>query len=102
MIESICWTCKNAVNSRCSWSANYYPVPGWTAVRKDLTSQHGGVRMKIESYRVIDCPLYVSDPPRPPKTKYRGPYYDAPICKACYSRDVCMSRKGTCNERSRQ
>lgn len=54
-----------------------------------------------ESYRVIDCPLYLEDRKEPPPPKWDGPYWDAPVCRGCYSCKVCMEVKGTCNKREK-
>ena len=54
----LCWTCKNACNSGCSWSRELKPVEGWIAERCDLNMWHFG---NGTSYRVYSCPEYVND-----------------------------------------
>ena len=48
-----CWTCKNACGG-CCWSNDFEPVPGWNA-EKSVFMDCGE---KVESYQVVDCPLY--------------------------------------------
>ena len=54
-----------------------------------------------ESYRVFYCPLYMKDQREEKRVKWTGDYYDAPVCKACYSRRICMEVHGSCNRRVR-
>lgn len=68
------------------------------------TTQNGtpkSHRRYVESYRVIGCPLYLEDRRDPERQKWDGPYWDAPVCMECYSREICMEVKGTCNRRAR-
>lgn len=103
--DTLCWTCQLGPRSECPWFARHKPVPGWTAVRRDVlmqTSICGGkrkVRKYEESYRVEDCPLYLEDEREAPPPKWDGPYWDAPVCMECYSREICMRTKSTCNLR---
>lgn len=68
MRGTICWTCSVGPRSGCGWFASHTPVPGWRAVRRDITQQRwdgqGCGSFTTESYRVLDCPLYQPDPPR--------------------------------------
>ena len=64
--QTICWGCARACAVRsiaCPWSWSFCPVPGWTAIRRDVTYDSGYKKMKhaSESYIVIKCPLYLSD-----------------------------------------
>lgn len=52
--ETKCWSCKNA-NGKCSWSKNFQPVEGWTAIKTIIPSDNE------ESYLVYKCPNYVLD-----------------------------------------
>lgn len=107
--ETLCWTCRRGPRSECAWFARHKPVPGWTAERRDVLMQTSVYRRgqlvncnkREESYRVIDCPLYLEDKREPPPPKWDGPYWDAPVCMECYSRKACMEVKGTCNRRAR-
>lgn len=105
--ETLCWTCRRPVSepdTQCSWFSRHEPVPGWTAERRDVLMSCGSKttgRSIAESYRVSTCPLYLEDRKEPPPPKWDGPYWDAPVCRGCYSRKVCMEVKGTCNKRAK-
>lgn len=60
--QTLCFSCQRPGTSTCAWDASRAntPVEGWTA-EKTYHSLKGRVS---ESYRVIDCPLYVKDEPR--------------------------------------
>lgn len=66
MRETKCWDCAKACG-HCPWSEynRQRPVPGWTAIRRDVKMQGtcGGklVTRMVESYLVLDCPLFVPD-----------------------------------------
>lgn len=49
----LCWGCAKACGG-CSWSKRFEPVPGWTAVPTLLCG-------RIPSYRITECPEFVSD-----------------------------------------
>lgn len=49
----LCWGCAKACGG-CSWSKRFEPVPGWTAVPTLLCE-------RIPSYRITECPEFVSD-----------------------------------------
>lgn len=100
-IETICWTCQRGPRSGCAWFARHKPVPGWTAVRRDVLVWDGRAYTPSESYRVAACPLYLEDRREQPQPKWDGPYWDAPVCRGCYLRKVCMEVKGTCNRRAK-
>lgn len=103
--ETKCWTCQRGPRSGCAWFAEHKPVPGWKAVRRDVLAheyRRGRSTPKYEeSYRVYDCPLYLEDEERPKHKKWDGPYWDAPVCMECYSREICMRTKSTCNRRAK-
>ena len=52
---SICWRCRKATNSGCSWSRDKKPVEGWTATEKNYKGFNGKL---VTSYCVIDCPEF--------------------------------------------
>lgn len=52
---TLCWRCANTNGNRCPWFAkDAKPVEGWKALRRDLYMSP----RKVESYIVIDCPLF--------------------------------------------
>lgn len=66
MADTKCWTCQNYAGG-CPWTEykRSRPVRGWTAERRDIRMQMT-VRQRreeklVESYVVLDCPLYVYD-----------------------------------------
>ena len=68
--ETICWQCANAVPSSdgsrgCPWSRSFHPVPGWSAKKKRISVcrwvNKKNVYVKIETYHVKKCPLFVPD-----------------------------------------
>lgn len=75
--STLCWDCQNAVpdgERGCPWSESLTPVPGWIAEKTKHLQQYtvGGkvVRRDIESYCVLECPMFLRDEPRadePPK-----------------------------------
>ena len=60
MSGTLCWTCGRAYGG-CSWSRYKVqkPVPGWIAERRDI--RIAAELPMVESYLVIDCPLYIAD-----------------------------------------
>lgn len=46
--DSLCWHCSKSTHGGCSWSSEFRPVDGWTAVH-DITRQ---------SYLIHECPLF--------------------------------------------
>lgn len=60
MSSTLCWTCGRAYGG-CSWSRYKVqkPVPGWSAERRDI--RIAAELPMVESYLVIDCPLYIAD-----------------------------------------
>ena len=64
MHETKCWDCARACGL-CPWSEykRQRPVPGWTAKRRDVKMQGTWcgrlVTRRVESYLVLDCPLFV-------------------------------------------
>lgn len=70
---TLCWKCANACGG-CSWSdMSFTPVKGWKAVPTKIWVDHSpkysrreGKRKdrymrRIDSFRVIECPEFVSD-----------------------------------------
>lgn len=53
MRETKCWTCKNS-SGGCSWSRSFRPVKGWLAEKTVIK----GIDGYLDSYLVIECPLY--------------------------------------------
>lgn len=54
--QSICWECKNSINSGCSWSREFKPVKGWEAkesLRKTASPNFS------HSYTVLKCPEFI-------------------------------------------
>lgn len=59
--ETLCFRCDNSCG-KCSWSARFFPVEGWTATPTKI-----GTNCKIKwlpSYFVTDCPKFQADKPR--------------------------------------
>ena len=57
---SLCWFCKKATCSGCSWSDRFEPVRGWEAIPM-MINQYSGAHHKtiskvILSYHVVSCP----------------------------------------------
>lgn len=63
MKETLCWSCTCPGTDRCSWDESLTPVEGWEA---EPTVTDG-----FETFRVINCPLYIKEPPR--KMRYELP-----------------------------
>lgn len=59
-LSTICWDCKRAVLG-CSWSKSYTPVRGWNAIKTKIEINNNGIRKYIDSYKVIECPLFEAD-----------------------------------------
>ena len=56
-----CWHCKHAIprpKNPCSWAMKFKPVEGWKAHQTKLRVSEHRLSEKIDSYRVIDCPLF--------------------------------------------
>lgn len=102
---TLCWYCKTC--PWCPWFQHHRPVPGWTAVRRDVKFQKGtGKPGKFtntpeESYMVIACPEFQQEIKRKETVRWEGEYYDAPCCQDCWSRSICLRTHGTCNTRER-
>lgn len=54
-VKSICSNCVNCVG-KCSWSACFKPVKGWTTQKVEYNAQ--GLNKNGFSYNVKQCPLY--------------------------------------------
>ncbi len=61
-IKTLCEVCGNACGG-CEWTEAYVPVPGWDAVRRDVTNKtvwNGKTRcQREESYVVLRCPKFL-------------------------------------------
>lgn len=59
---SICQKCARKIGT-CNWERNFTPVPGWNAMPTVLNGQvvvkGTKIKRKIQSYKVIECPLFV-------------------------------------------
>lgn len=61
--STLCDLCSKACGL-CEWSeyGNMRPVPGWEAIRNDISSGRvDGSTVVIESYIVLDCPKFCPD-----------------------------------------
>ena len=61
---SLCWSCQRAVlvyGKACSWAMDFKPVDGWTAIPHKLNISVNSRYKVVQSYHVIDCPLYMPD-----------------------------------------
>lgn len=61
--STLCDLCANACGF-CEWSeyGNMRPVPGWEAIRNDISSGRvDGSTVVLESYIVLDCPKFCPD-----------------------------------------
>lgn len=54
---TLCWKCKKATGF-CSWSDNFTPVDGWTAIPTLIKNAHSNY---MKSYKVIECPEFERD-----------------------------------------
>lgn len=61
--STLCWSCQRSYKPalKCSWARNYIPVKGWEAEYKPIHYYHYG---DLDSYCVMDCPLYMEDEPK--------------------------------------
>ena len=56
-----CWHCKHAIPRKgnpCNWAMKFEAVEGWDAKKTQLRLSETKLMNKIDSYRVIDCPLF--------------------------------------------
>jgi len=59
---TLCWFC---VRSRpipgigCCWARRFKPVQGWDAIPSVISARGG--QPEVNTYRVVNCPLYVAD-----------------------------------------
>lgn len=55
--QTLCWDCENSTKPHiCPWARDATPVKGWVAKPTRL-----GGSYPMDSYRVIDCPLFKRD-----------------------------------------
>ena len=71
--KSLCWRCQRAdkffhEGFYCPWSANFMPVPGWTAEPTQIVSAE--IEDIIDSFEVIKCPLFIADKKRERRKKW--------------------------------
>lgn len=61
--DTLCWFCQRAANKGrvCSWADRFEPVEGWQAIEVIVRSQDGTIPKPLQSYKVIECPLFVPD-----------------------------------------
>ena len=61
--KTLCEQCGKACDSRCSWSSELEPVPGWVADYAPVkVSYSSGSKTKdVDSYIVYSCPEYEND-----------------------------------------
>lgn len=56
--KTLCWDCANN-GGRCSWSKDFTPVDGWTAIPTKIPAQvYKGDGRMIDSYCVCECPEF--------------------------------------------
>lgn len=63
-IGSLCQMCQNAVPTYecgCSWSRDFQPVNGWTAVPTRLKDTEDGEEVAFSSFCVMECPEFLAD-----------------------------------------
>lgn len=53
----LCWNCENATG-KCSWSACFIPVEGWTAKATKIKDGDGEI---VHSYRIMQCPQFIHE-----------------------------------------
>lgn len=59
--DTICWECVRSAAPRtkqCGWVRDFVQVEGWVAEAVTIHHGHGG-RGDVQSYRVVECPLFV-------------------------------------------
>ena len=77
--QTLCWRCQRATNAPgmgCSWSrqVNPEPVEGWEADPTSMPGNHyyyKGMAVKVQSYAVHSCPLFLPDEKNEPPRIYR-------------------------------
>ena len=60
MVQTLCWTCRNAYANRCCWMRNCTPVEGWVVKYAPVMFKVGRVYY-TPSYLVQECPNYAVD-----------------------------------------
>lgn len=61
MKETLCFSCDHADKgdkSICPWAKEFKPVEGWDATKRVLFFWIHNRKKPIESYKVINCPIY--------------------------------------------
>ena len=54
--NTLCWDCRKATTSGCSWSKSFTPVKGWKAEENVLRNNKG--ERTLISYEVKSCPEF--------------------------------------------
>lgn len=73
--DSLCWSCKRSDKFMheglfCSWAADFVPVVGWNAEPTQIISAE--ISEIINSFNVIECPLYTADRKKRKERKKEG------------------------------
>ena len=55
--STLCWKCRKATNSGCSWSRALEPVDGWEAEEDHLVTNY----LDKKSYFIYGCPEFEPD-----------------------------------------
>jgi hypothetical protein len=55
--STLCWKCRKATNSGCSWSRALEPVDGWEAEEDHLITNY----LDKKSYFIYGCPEFEPD-----------------------------------------
>ena len=55
--DTLCWECEKATGG-CSWSDKLIPVEGWEAIPTEVKMT---VYSTVNSYKIVNCPLFSSD-----------------------------------------
>lgn len=69
---NICFDCANAGRGRlspCAWEREFKPVEGWNAEEVVRQSTYGDNNKVVTSYHIIDCPMFIQEPPRTARRK---------------------------------
>lgn len=101
---TLCEQCQKAVphgDFGCSWSQEFVPVSGWTAVPTLIVDNGDDEEIEFSSYCVMECPEFIADEPRilsdpesyieqetsgeeaAPADRKTGPYCDYNIVVRC-------------------
>jgi len=56
---TLCWNCNHAKDLQCPWFQGFQPVDGWIV-------EKGFKKYGYPSNLILDCPMFIPDPPRQP------------------------------------